>query len=133
MILGGNGFGRIHGGPGNDRITVGNRSSTVHTGPGVNTVTAAPARHSFHIGPGENTVTGGGAGASYHIAYGGVCRITDWHPGEKLVLEGWPGPARISVEAGETLLTLGLSVVILEGVTDPAAVTAMLEQVPAPV
>ena len=128
VIQGGNGFGRIHGGPGNDRITVGNRSSTVHTGPGVNSVIAAPARHSFHIGPGENSVTGGGGGASYHIAYGGICRITDWHPDERLVLEGWPGVAAISVEGADILLTLGLSVLILEGVTDLAAVKAALEQ-----
>lgn len=128
VILAGNGFNLIYGGPGNDRIKVGNRSSTIHTGPGMNTVTADTAKHVFHIGPGENTITGNGGGATYRIAFGGLCRIIGWQPGDLIVLEGWPAEAAVTIESDDTLITLGLSVVILEGVSDREAVVAMLGQ-----
>jgi len=115
-IRGSNGFSLIYGGPGNDRITVGDRSSTVHTGPGINTVTADTAKHVFHIGPGDNTVTGNGGGVTYRIAFGGICRIIGWQPGDMIHLVRWPGEPTVTQEAEGTLITLGLSALILEGV-----------------
>ena len=118
VIIGGTGFNRIYGGPGNDSITDGDRSSIIHTGPGRNTVTAGTGAHVFHVGPGDNRITGGPGGVTYHIAWGGVCRITDWRAGDRIVLQDWPGVPRILVEAGDTLITLGLSAVVLEGVVE---------------
>ncbi|MFE3837254.1 sulfatase-like hydrolase/transferase [Pseudogemmobacter sonorensis] len=118
VIRGGDGFNRIYGGPGNDLITDGDRSSVIHTGPGHNRVTAGHGAHTFHVGPGENTMTGGTGGVTYHVAWGGICRITDWHEGDRIVLEGWPLDPEIAVEDGDTLITLGLSAIVLEGIED---------------
>lgn len=126
VITGGDGFNRIYGGPGNDTITDGDRSSVIHTGPGRNTVVAGHGAHVFHVGPGENRITGGTGGVTYHIAWGGICRIADWHAGDRIVLVDWPAAPAISAEGGETLITLGLSAIILEGLEDPDAARAAL-------
>lgn len=130
VIQGGNGFNRIYGGPGNDLITDGNRSSIIHTGPGRNRVSAGEGNHTFHIGPGENLVTGGAGGNNFHITYGGICRITDWTPEDRIILETWPGLPEISATAEAVLITLGLSVILLEGVTDIEAVRATITDPP---
>ncbi|MDQ2066584.1 sulfatase-like hydrolase/transferase [Xinfangfangia sp. CPCC 101601] len=130
VIYGGTGFNRIYGGPGNDLITDGDRSSVIHTGPGRNVVTAGDGAHIFHIGPGENTITGGPGGNSYHIAYGGICRILDYRPEDRLVLEAWPQAPKIAAEPKGVTITLGLSALILEGVTDLDAVEASLAPAP---
>lgn len=129
LIIGGQGFNRIFGGTGNDTITDGDRTSIIHTGPGHNSVSAGFGRHVFHVGPGENTITGGEGGVTYHVAWGGICRITDWHAEDKIILEDWPGPPEIVTEAGETLIRLGLSSIILEGIDDPVKASSAINPV----
>lgn len=121
-ILGGDGFNRIYGGPGNDVIVDGEHSSVIHTGPGRNRVSSGAGKDQFHVGPGENRITGGEGGVSYFVAYGGVCTITDWRPGDRIDLTGWPARPEIRSEAGDVVIGLGLSAVILEGCADPATV-----------
>jgi arylsulfatase A-like enzyme len=125
-ILGGDGFNRIYGGPGNDVITDGEHTSVIHTGPGRNRVTSGAGKDQFHIGPGENRITGGEGGVSYHIAYGGICTITDWRPGDAIDLSDWPAPPELRAEAGGVVISLGLSAVVLEGVQDAGAVAGSL-------
>ena len=124
VIYGGDGFNKIYGGPGNDLIVDGEHSSVIHTGPGRNRVISGPGKDQFFVGPGENTLTGGEGGVTYTIAWGGVCTITDWRPGDTIDLTGWPTPPAITRAGADTLITLGLSAVVLEGAPDPAAVRA---------
>lgn len=128
VIIGGTGFNRIYGGFGNDTITDGDRSSIIHTGPGRNSVTAGEGDHVFHIGPGENIVTGGPGAVTYHIAYGGVCRITDWTEGDRIVLEGWPREPELRCDGKDTTITLGLSAIVLAGACDMQSVARHLSQ-----
>ncbi len=121
-IHGGDGFNRIFGGPGNDVIYDGENGSVIHTGPGRNRVISGPGADEFFVGPGENRLTGGEGGVTYRIAYGGVCTITDWRPGDRIDLTGWPAVPTITGRAGGVVIALGLSAVVLEGVADPAAV-----------
>lgn len=121
VIYGGDGHSTIFGGPGNDLIVDGECGSVIHTGPGRNRVMAGEGAHEFFVGPGENTITGGGGGVSYRIAYGGLCTITDWRPGDRLDLTGWPGVPQVARRGADTVISLGLSAVLLEG-ADPAAV-----------
>lgn len=126
VIRGGDGFNRIFGGFGNDTITDGDRTSIIHTGPGWNVVSAGDGKHVFHIGPGQNLITGGPGGVTHRVAYGGVCRITDWRPGDGIVLVGWPADPQVTLAEEGVLIWLGLSVIVLEGITDPAAVAPHL-------
>ncbi|WP_241427774.1 sulfatase-like hydrolase/transferase [Fertoeibacter niger] len=126
VIRGGDGFNIIHGGPGNDLITDGDHSSEIHTGPGRNRVVSGSGRDQFHVGPGENTITGGEGGVTYHIAWGGVTTITDWRAGDAIRLAGWPGTPDIAQDGPDVVIRLGMSVVVLEGQTDGAALRAAL-------
>lgn len=122
LIVAGDGFARIYGGAGNDTIEAGDRTVVIHTGPGRNRVVSGEGRDEIHVGPGENTVTGGPGGVRYVIAWGGVTTITDWHPGDRLDLSAWPAAPQVAAEGGDVVIRLGLSAVVLQGVTDPAAV-----------
>lgn len=119
VIVGGDGFGKIYGGTGNDHITDGAHGSEIHTGPGRNVVISAGGGDRIYVGPGENVITGGG-GASYHIAWGGLCRITDWRRGDTVDLRDWPGVPQVRADGADTLITLGASVLVIEG-AEPAA------------
>jgi arylsulfatase A-like enzyme len=124
VIYGGDGFNKIYGGPGNDLIVDGEHSSLIHTGPGRNRVISGEGKDQFFVGPGENRITGGAGGVSYTIAYGGVCTITDWRPGDEIDLSDWPTVPTIIAEAGEVLITLGLSAVVIQEQDDPQTVLA---------
>ena len=126
MIRGGDGFNRIYGGPGNDHITDGDHSSEIHTGPGRNTVISGEGRDVIHVGPGENRVTGGPGGVSYRVQWGGVLTITDWRDGDELVLTGWPAAPEVVLSDGRVVISQALSFIVLEGVSDLAAVRAAL-------
>ena len=126
VIYGGDGFSKIYGGPGNDLIMAGEHSSVIHTGPGRNRVISGEGKDQFFIGPGENTITGGAGGVSFSIAYGGVCTITDWRPGDVIDLSGWPAAPKVTAEADEVLITLGLSAVVLERCRDAEAIRRSL-------
>jgi arylsulfatase A-like enzyme len=128
VITGGDGFNTIYGGPGNDLITDGEHSSEIHTGPGRNRVVSGAGRDRIHVGPGENVITGGPGGVAYHIAWGGVCTITDWRAGDMLHLAGWPAPPEVTVEGADVWITCGLTVLVLAGCSDPAAVRAHITQ-----
>lgn len=128
VITAGDGFAKIYGGTGNDRITAGNRSVEIHTGPGRNTVTSGPGRDRIFAGPGENRITGAGEGVTYTVAWGGVTEITGFTSEDSLILAGWHTDPAITVEDGATVLTAGLSTVVLHGITDPALVTARLSR-----
>ncbi len=120
VITGGEGFNKLYGGFGNDVITDGEHSSEIHTGPGRNRVTSAMGKDRIFVGPGENTITGGPGGNTYTVAYGGVTVITDWSAEDALVLDHWPAAPEVTVAAGDLVIRLGLSFIVLEGVTDPA-------------
>ncbi|MDP4034430.1 MAG: sulfatase-like hydrolase/transferase [Pseudorhodobacter sp.] len=124
VIVGGNGFNKIYGGPGNDLITDGDHTSEIHTGPGRNRVISGSGKDHFFVGPGENVMTGGAGGVTYHIAWGGVCQITDWHPGDVIDLSNWPGRPEFRRDGEDMLITLGLSVVVVEDCTDTDALRA---------
>lgn len=126
VIRGGTGFNRIFGGFGNDTITDGDRSSIIHTGPGRNIISAGIGRHEFHIGPGENTVTGGPGGVTYRVVWGGLCRITDWHDDDRIVLDGWPATPDIVRAGNDTVISLGPSGIVLLDIQDAAAVSARI-------
>ena len=120
VIRAGDGFAQVHGGPGNDTITAGDRTVTIHTGPGRNTVVSGAGRARLHVGPGANTITAGGGGVTLTIAWGGVCTLTDWTPGDRIVLADWPGTPVIEPAGADMLISLGLSVVVVEGCRDAA-------------
>ncbi|OIQ06802.1 MAG: sulfatase [Rhodobacteraceae bacterium CG2_30_10_405] len=121
VITGGDGFNTIYGGTGNDVITDGDHSSTIHTGAGRNRVVSGSGKDRIFVGPGENVITGGSGGVSYHIAWGGVCEITDWHPEDTIDLSAWPGQPVFRRDGADLLITLGLSVVVIAGCGDEAA------------
>jgi arylsulfatase A-like enzyme len=126
VIRGGDGFNTIFGGPGNDLINTGDRTSVIHTGSGRNSVVSGAGRDQFHVGPGENVITGGEGGVTYHVQWGGVLSITDWHPEDSLVLADWPALPEVELLDGQVVLSRGLSFIVLEGVTDPAAVVSRI-------
>ena len=118
VITGGDGFNKIYGGFGNDLITDGDHSSEIHTGPGRNRVISGEGRDHIHVGPGENEVTGGPGGVTYHVAWGGVLTITDWHADDRILLLNWPAFPEVSVEADHICLSLALSFILLQGITN---------------
>jgi arylsulfatase A-like enzyme len=118
VITGGDGFNLIFGGTGNDLITDGDHTSEIHTGPGRNRVTSGSGRDRFHVGPGENLMTGGVGGVTYIVAWGGICTITDWRPGDRIDLADWPSTPVISADADAVVILLGLSAVVLKGCAD---------------
>lgn len=121
-IHGNEGHNTIFGGHGNDLITDGPGSSEIDTGPGRNRVISEEGDDTIRVGTGENTLTGGPGKTTYVIAYGGLSRITDWHPGVTLDLTDWPGVPEIGGSAAGVEIRLGASVVILEGAADVGAI-----------
>ncbi len=120
------------GGHGNDVITDGPGNSQIDTGPGRNRVTSLGGNDTIIVGTGENVLTGGPGNTFYRIAYGGVTRITDWHPGASIDISAWPGQPTIRQLSGDVVISLGSSFVILDGVGDTAAVRAALMPLPNP-
>ena len=121
-IYGNDGNNTIIGGYGNDVIVDGPGSSEIDTGPGRNRVISQEGDDIIRVGTGENTLSGGPGNTQYHITYGGLTRITDWHPGVRLDLSDWPDVPQIEVTEEGVQLRLGASLVILERVTDLSAV-----------
>lgn len=128
VIHGGDGFNKIYGGPGNDLIIDGAHSSEIHTGPGRNRVISGEGRDRIFVGPGHNTLTGGPGGVTYTIAWGGVTIITDWHDEDQILLPDWPALPEIRVDSGDLVARLGLSFIVLEGISDPEALTGKLHR-----
>lgn len=123
VIIAGDGFAKVYGGFGNDTITTGLHSCEIHTGPGRNSVISKGGKDRIFVGPGENVITPGEGGVSYTIDWGGVCRITAWREGDRITLRDWPAAPEVSGGADAITLRLGRSFVVIEGVTDAAAVT----------
>ncbi|MEL6798298.1 MAG: sulfatase-like hydrolase/transferase [Pseudomonadota bacterium] len=125
-IEGGTGRNKIYAGPGNDQIIDGDGGSEIHTGPGRNRVISEGGDDVIHVGAGHNTLTGGPGDTTYVVAYGGANVITDWSPGDRLDLSAWPQMPKITAEGGDLVLSLGPSVIVLEGVGDSDQVTAAI-------
>lgn len=115
-IHGNGGRNAIFGGHGNDLIRDGAGASVIDTGPGRNSVFSEGGDDTILAGPGENTLTGGPGATTYRIAWGGVTRITDFGPEDRIELIGWPAPAAWASTASGLSLTLGLSRVVLDGI-----------------
>lgn len=122
-IRGGDGHNLLFGGTGNDLIIDGDGSSEIHTGPGRNRVISGAGKDQIYVGPGENLITGGADTVTYVIDYGGVCRITDWQPGDQLDVSKWPKAPSGTVTPAGVQLQLGVGIVLLEGVTNLEAVS----------
>ncbi|MEO0702079.1 MAG: sulfatase-like hydrolase/transferase [Pseudomonadota bacterium] len=125
-IEGGTGRNKIYAGPGNDQIIDGDGGSEIHTGPGRNRVISEGGDDVIHVGAGHNTLTGGPGDTTYVVAYGGANVITDWSPSDRLDLSAWPQMPKITAEGGDLVLSLGPSVIVLEGVGDSDQVTAAI-------
>lgn len=125
-IHGNSGNNTIIGGHGNDVIFDGEGTSKIDTGPGRNQVHSAGGNDLITVGTGDNTLTGGPGNTQYFIAYGGLTRITDWHPGVSLDVSQWPRAPEITRCDGNVHLQLGASFVVLEGVADIEAVRKTL-------
>lgn len=121
-IHGGKGRNKIYGGPGNDLITDGEGASEIHTGPGRNRVISEHGDDKIYVGPGENYITGGTGNITYIITYGCECRIEDWKLGDVIDLSSWVAMPKLKLLDVGVLLQLGLSFILLEGVTDIDAV-----------
>ena len=128
LLEAGDGFARLHGGTGNDKIRAGNRSVEIHTGPGRNEVVSGEGRDRIHVGPGENQIKGAGGGVTYTIAWGGLTEITGFSPADSLILAGWPETPVVGTEDGATVISAGLSIVILHDVTDTAMVVSRMSR-----
>lgn len=133
---GGTGDDEIHGrtgnntiiaGHGNDRIFDGEGTSKIFTGPGRNTVISEGGDDLITVGTGQNVITGGPGNTRYFVAYGGLTRITDWHPGFTIELTDWPGEPEISAEPDGVAISLGASVVFLEGASDVVGVALTIK------
>ncbi|WP_226779117.1 sulfatase-like hydrolase/transferase [Oceaniglobus trochenteri] len=114
-IVGGDGKATLIGGHGNDDITAGEGDCQIHTGPGRNRVTSRGGNDTIHVGSGENDLTGGPGATTYRVAYGGVVRIHDFGPQDRIELIGWPAhpdPRRVG---GDLRLAVGLSAITLIG------------------
>lgn len=125
-IHGNGGNNTIIGGHGNDRIFDGPGTSKIDTGPGRNTFVSESGDDLITVGTGENTITGGPGNSRYFIAYGGLTRITDWHPGVTLDVSSWPREPNVVIRGQDTHVTLGASFVVLEGIGDSDAVRRTL-------
>lgn len=107
VLRGADGGAFLSGGRGRDRLTGGRGPDTLVGGADADVMTGGPGADTFVLHP--------GAGAD---------RITDFGPGDRLVLSGIAGPVRQRATAGGTLLEAGDVSVLLEGVErlDPSAV-----------
>ena len=112
----------ILGGHGNDVIYDGEGASDIDTGPGRNRVISQEGDDTIRVGTGENTITGGSGKTRYVIAYGGLTRITDWHPDVQIDLTDWPGAPDVTETDSAVQIHLGASFVVLEGITNVDAV-----------
>lgn len=125
-IYGNNGNNTIIGGHGNDRIFDGPGTSKIDTGPGRNIVVSEEGDDLITVGAGENTISGGPGKTQYVISYGGLTRITDWHPGVCIDLTSWPRDPEVAQFGDDTRIRLGASFVILKGICDPCTVRETL-------
>lgn len=121
-IHGGRGRNKIYGGPGNDLITDGEGASEIHTGPGRNHVVSGDGDDKIYVGPGENRISGGFGNVTYLITYGGECHIEDWKSGGVIDLSNWAAKPELRLVDDGVLIQLGLSFILLEGVTEIGAV-----------
>ena len=126
VIHGNSGNNTIVGGYGNDTITDGPGTSKIDTGFGRNTVVIEEGDDILTIGTGENTITGGPGKTRYIVGYGGKTVITDWHAGVTIDLSAWPDEPEITVSPDGIDITLGASVIVLNGVRDVDAVRTTL-------
>jgi arylsulfatase A-like enzyme len=128
LIFGGSdGANRIFGGHGNDDIRDGRGSSLISTGPGRNRVTSAGGNDTIEVGTGENDIAAGPGQVTFRVAYGGVTRIRSWIRGYRLDLTDWPAAPEIMRTASGLRLQLGLSVIDIGGIKDPADLDAAPE------
>ena len=126
-IHGNAGNNTILGGHGNDVIYDGEGASDIDTGPGRNRVISQEGDDTIRVGTGENTITGGSGKTRYGIAYGGLTRITDWHPDVQIDLTDWPGAPDVTETDSAVEIRLGASFVVLEGITNVDAVMETLK------
>lgn len=126
VIHGNSGNNTIVGGYGNDTITDGPGTSKIDTGFGRNTLVIEEGDDILTIGTGENTITGGPGKTRYIVGYGGKTVITDWHAGVTIDLSAWPDEPEVTASPDGIDITLGASVIILNGVRDVDAVRATL-------
>ena len=126
VIHGNSGNNTIVGGYGNDTITDGPGTSKIDTGFGRNTLVIEEGDDILTIGTGENTITGGPGKTRYIVGYGGKTVITDWHAGVTIDLNAWPDEPEVTASPDGIDITLGASVIILNGVRDVDAVRATL-------
>jgi Ca2+-binding RTX toxin-like protein len=126
VIHGNSGNNTIVGGYGNDTITDGPGTSKIDTGFGRNIVVIEDGDDILTIGTGENTITGGPGKTRYIVGYGGKTVITDWHAGVTIDLSAWPDEPEVTVSPDGIDITLGASVIVLNGVQDVDAVRATL-------
>jgi len=125
VITAGDGAALVYGGPGNDVITAGSGGAEIHTGAGRNRVIAGGGCGQIHAGPGENSITGGPGGTT-HVAWGGVTVMTGWRAGDMIRLVDWPGMPEVTCDGADVVIRLGLSFVVLQGVSDTGAVRRAL-------
>jgi len=126
-IVGGDGRLRIIGGHGNDEMSKGEGNGQIDTGPGRNRVVSAGGNDTITVGTGENDLTGGPGATTYRIAYGGVVRISDFGPRDRIELVGWPGVPVVRGGGGAVEIVLGLTRIALSGcdTVDPAQVVRL--------
>lgn len=117
-IIGNSGENEIFGGHGNDWIEDGEGASLIDTGPGRNRVISEGGNDTILAGPGENVLTGGNGATTYRIAWGGSTRITDFGGKDRIELVGWPAMPEPACTEDGLSLQLGLSVILLDGVTE---------------
>ena len=126
LIQGNSNNNTLIGGAGNDRIFDGPDGSDIQTGPGRNKVVSKGGDDVITVGTGHNQITTGPGSVRFQIAYGGVTRITSWHDSYTLDLAAWPKAPDLQLTKTGAELRLGLSVIVIDGVRDLAALAVAL-------
>jgi arylsulfatase A-like enzyme len=122
LIQGNSNNNTLIGGHGNDRIFDGPDGSKISTGPGRNKVVSAGGDDEIFIGTGRNEITTGEGAVRFVVAYGGVTRLKRWLPGYALDLTAWPDLPQFLQSGDSVEIRLGLSVVVIDGVSDTDAI-----------
>lgn len=120
VIHGRRGNNRIFGGHGNDIIHDGDGASVIDTGPGRNRVVLGDGDDEVIVGTGINRIDPGSGAVTFRLAYGGITVIERWEAGQRFDLSTWPARPALTVTEGTARLRLGLSVVEIHRMRDPA-------------
>lgn len=127
FIHGRRGRNRLIGGHGNDIIHDGDGASVIETGPGRNLVVLAHGDDEVFVGAGVNQIDPGSGAVTFRVAYGGVTIVRRWSSEQSYDLSCWPGTPEVSAHGENRVrVRLGLSVLEVWGVSDPAGFKAQL-------